>query len=56
MQLPAEMRFMVVHTEDERIPVDALEFGTSAIRRLLNRFGEGAPKPGSARRGVSARP
>jgi acetylornithine deacetylase/succinyl-diaminopimelate desuccinylase-like protein len=44
MQLPAEMRFMeLVHAEDERIPVDALEFGTSAIRRLLERFGDAAP-------------
>lgn len=41
MQLPAEMRFMeLVHAEDERIPVDALEFGTNAITRLLERFGE----------------
>ncbi len=38
MQLPQELRFMeLVHAEDERIPVDALEFGTSAIRRLLER-------------------
>jgi acetylornithine deacetylase/succinyl-diaminopimelate desuccinylase-like protein len=44
MQLPAEMRFMeLVHAEDERIPVDALEFGTTAIRRLLERFGDAAP-------------
>jgi acetylornithine deacetylase/succinyl-diaminopimelate desuccinylase-like protein len=43
MQLPAEMRFMeLVHAEDERIPVDALEFGTTAICRLLERFGEAA--------------
>jgi len=26
--------------EAERIPVDAVEFGTSAIRRLLERFGQ----------------
>jgi acetylornithine deacetylase/succinyl-diaminopimelate desuccinylase-like protein len=38
MQLPEEMRFMeLVHAEDERIPVEALEFGTRAIRRLLER-------------------
>jgi acetylornithine deacetylase/succinyl-diaminopimelate desuccinylase-like protein len=43
MQLPAEMRFMeLVHAEDERIPVDALEFGTTAICRLLERFGAAA--------------
>jgi acetylornithine deacetylase/succinyl-diaminopimelate desuccinylase-like protein len=40
MQLPPEMRFTeLVHAEDERIPVGALEFGTTAIRRLLDRFG-----------------
>ena len=43
MQLPEEMRFMeLVHAEDERIPVDAVEFGTSAICRLLERFGQAA--------------
>ena len=41
MQLPEEMRFMeLVHAADERIPVDSLEFGTTAIRRLLERFGD----------------
>jgi acetylornithine deacetylase/succinyl-diaminopimelate desuccinylase-like protein len=44
MQLPEELRFMeLVHAEDERIPLDALEFGTRAIRRLLERFGEATP-------------
>jgi acetylornithine deacetylase/succinyl-diaminopimelate desuccinylase-like protein len=44
MQLPKEMRFMeLIHAEDERIPVDSLEFGTRAIRRLLERFGEATP-------------
>jgi acetylornithine deacetylase/succinyl-diaminopimelate desuccinylase-like protein len=39
MQLPAEMRFMeLIHAEDERLPVDAVEFGTSAIERVLERF------------------
>ncbi|MDP8968314.1 MAG: M20/M25/M40 family metallo-hydrolase [Actinomycetota bacterium] len=43
MQLPQEMRFMeLVHAEDERIPVETIEFGTSAIRRLLERFGQAA--------------
>jgi acetylornithine deacetylase/succinyl-diaminopimelate desuccinylase-like protein len=43
MQLPEEMRFMdLIHAQDERIPVDALEFGTRAIGRLLERFGETA--------------
>jgi len=46
MQLPEEMRFMeLVHGENERIPVEALEFGTVAIRRLLDRFGD--PVPGA---------
>ena len=40
MQLPPEMRFReLIHAEDERIPVQSLEFGTGAIRRLLERFG-----------------
>ena len=40
MQLPAEVRFMdLIHVEDERIPVDSMEFGTTAIHRLLERFG-----------------
>ena len=39
MQLPQEMRFMeLIHAEDERIPVDSVEFGTHAIRRLLECF------------------
>jgi acetylornithine deacetylase/succinyl-diaminopimelate desuccinylase-like protein len=39
MQIPAEMRFMeLIHAEDERLPVEAVEFGTSAIERVLERF------------------
>jgi acetylornithine deacetylase/succinyl-diaminopimelate desuccinylase-like protein len=39
MQLPAEMRFLeLIHAEDERLPVEAVEFGTSAIERVLERF------------------
>jgi acetylornithine deacetylase/succinyl-diaminopimelate desuccinylase-like protein len=53
MQLPDEMRFMeLVHAEDERIPVDAVEFGTSAIRRLLERFGQVTP-PTAGDRGAA---
>jgi acetylornithine deacetylase/succinyl-diaminopimelate desuccinylase-like protein len=41
MQLPQELRFMeLIHAEDERIPVDSVEFGTTAIRLLLERFGQ----------------
>jgi acetylornithine deacetylase/succinyl-diaminopimelate desuccinylase-like protein len=41
MQLPEDMRFMdLIHAQDERIPVDAMEFGTRAMRRLLERFGD----------------
>jgi acetylornithine deacetylase/succinyl-diaminopimelate desuccinylase-like protein len=41
MRLPRELPFMeLVHGDDERIPVDSLEFGTTAIRRLLERFGQ----------------
>ena len=40
MRMPPEERFMeLIHAEDERIPVDALEFGTAAIERALERFG-----------------
>ena len=39
MQLPAEMKFMeLIHGEDERLPLEAMEFGTSAIERVLERF------------------
>ncbi len=39
MQLPPEMRFLeLIHAEDERLPAGAVEFGTSAIERLLERF------------------
>ena len=41
MQLPPELRFMeIVHAENERIPVDSLEFGTTGIGLLLERFGQ----------------
>jgi acetylornithine deacetylase/succinyl-diaminopimelate desuccinylase-like protein len=39
MQLPAELPFMqLIHAEDERLPADAVEFGTAAIGRVLQRF------------------
>jgi acetylornithine deacetylase/succinyl-diaminopimelate desuccinylase-like protein len=39
MQLPADIPFMrLIHGADERLPVDAVEFGTSAIERVLERF------------------
>ncbi len=38
----------LVHAEDERIPVEALEFGTSAIGRLLERSGQAAPRATAA--------
>jgi acetylornithine deacetylase/succinyl-diaminopimelate desuccinylase-like protein len=39
MQLPEEMRFMdLIHAENERIPVHALDFGTAAIGKLIERF------------------
>jgi acetylornithine deacetylase/succinyl-diaminopimelate desuccinylase-like protein len=37
----------LVHAEDERIPVDSLEFGTDAIHRLLERFGAAPSATGS---------
>jgi acetylornithine deacetylase/succinyl-diaminopimelate desuccinylase-like protein len=39
MPLPAELHFMrLIHAENERVPVEAIEFGTSAIARVLERF------------------
>lgn len=42
MPLPPEFDFAgTIHGSDERIPVDALAFGTEAIYQLLQRFGDG---------------
>ncbi len=39
MQLPADMPFMeMIHAPDERIPAEAVEFGTRAIELALERF------------------
>jgi acetylornithine deacetylase/succinyl-diaminopimelate desuccinylase-like protein len=39
MQLPPELPFMqLIHAPDERLPADAVEFGTRAITRVLERF------------------
>ena len=41
MQLPEDFNFTsVIHAADERIPVEAVEFGANAIYELLQRFGE----------------
>jgi acetylornithine deacetylase/succinyl-diaminopimelate desuccinylase-like protein len=40
MQLPRELHFMqLLHAADERLPTDAVEFGTDAIRAVLERYG-----------------
>jgi acetylornithine deacetylase/succinyl-diaminopimelate desuccinylase-like protein len=40
MQLPKELRFTeLLHAADERVPVDAVEFGAEAIRAVLERYG-----------------
>ncbi|MBP2000043.1 acetylornithine deacetylase/succinyl-diaminopimelate desuccinylase-like protein [Paenibacillus shirakamiensis] len=40
MQLPKDMAFtQYIHAADERIPVEAVEFGTDAIYRVLERYG-----------------
>jgi acetylornithine deacetylase/succinyl-diaminopimelate desuccinylase-like protein len=40
MQLPKDLRFTeLIHAADERIPADSLEFGTSAIHAVLERYG-----------------
>jgi acetylornithine deacetylase/succinyl-diaminopimelate desuccinylase-like protein len=42
MQLPEDFVFTdTIHAADERIPVDALRFGSDAIYRVLERFGTG---------------
>jgi acetylornithine deacetylase/succinyl-diaminopimelate desuccinylase-like protein len=39
LRLPSDFGFLsVVHAADERVPVSALEFGTEAIFRALQRF------------------
>ena len=41
MKLPPELDvFKLAHGPDERIPVEALSFGTEAIYRLMERFGD----------------
>ena len=41
MKLPEEFLFAnLAHAADERIPVEALDFGTEAILQALQRFGE----------------
>lgn len=40
MSLPKDMQFTkLIHAADERIPVDAIGFGTDAIYRVLERYG-----------------
>jgi acetylornithine deacetylase/succinyl-diaminopimelate desuccinylase-like protein len=40
MQLAPEMHFMdLIHAADERIPIDAIHFGTDAVFRVLERYG-----------------
>jgi acetylornithine deacetylase/succinyl-diaminopimelate desuccinylase-like protein len=39
MQLPEDMAFMdLIHAENERLPAQAMEFGTQALGRVLERF------------------
>ena len=41
MKLPARFNFQhVVHAADERIPAEAVTFGTDAVYKVLQRFGE----------------
>ena len=40
MQLPPQLRFLqLLHAADERLPADAVQFGTEAIRAVLERYG-----------------
>jgi acetylornithine deacetylase/succinyl-diaminopimelate desuccinylase-like protein len=41
MNLPSGFNFWsTIHNADERVPADAIEFGTEAIHRVLKRFGD----------------
>ena len=41
MKLPPDLEFShLIHGPDERIPVDAITFGTEAIFQLMHRFGQ----------------
>ncbi|MFQ5795279.1 MAG: M20/M25/M40 family metallo-hydrolase [Candidatus Bipolaricaulia bacterium] len=41
MNLPEEFNFLrTVHAADERIPVEAVDFGTDAVYEVLQRFGD----------------
>ena len=41
MRLPPDLEFSrLIHGPDERIPVDAITFGTEAIFQLMHRFGQ----------------
>jgi acetylornithine deacetylase/succinyl-diaminopimelate desuccinylase-like protein len=43
MNLPAGFNFWsTIHNADERVPADAIEFGTEAIHRVLQRYGQGS--------------
>ena len=40
MQLPPDLRFLqLLHAADERLPAEAVEFGTDAIRAVVERYG-----------------
>ena len=40
LRLPGDFAFLnVVHAADERVPADAIEFGTEAVFRALQRLG-----------------
>ena len=41
MVLPEEFNFMqTIHAADERIPIEALDFGVEAVYEVLQRFGK----------------
>jgi acetylornithine deacetylase/succinyl-diaminopimelate desuccinylase-like protein len=40
MQLPPDLRFLqLLHAADERLPAEAVEFGTDALRAVVERYG-----------------
>ena len=47
MKLPPDFNFsQTIHGRNERIPIEALDFGSEAIYQLLLRFDQGETEPG----------
>ena len=54
MRLPPDFAFSeMIHGLNERVPVEALSFGSEALYQLLQRFGEGTAGGTDTRRTLS---